>query len=58
MIFSLDLFSNAIVSGILLGGFYCAVAVGITPSSRASVSFQPIRTMGPSDKAFRMAAIQ
>lgn len=30
MIFSLDLFSNAIVSGILLGGFYCAVAVGIT----------------------------
>ncbi|MBN9582301.1 MAG: branched-chain amino acid ABC transporter permease [Afipia sp.] len=28
--FSLDLFSNAIVSGILLGGFYCAVAVGIT----------------------------
>ena len=30
MIFSLDLFCNAIVSGILLGGFYCAVAVGIT----------------------------
>jgi branched-chain amino acid transport system permease protein len=30
MIFSLDLFFNAIVSGILLGGFYCAVAVGIT----------------------------
>jgi branched-chain amino acid transport system permease protein len=30
MIFSLDLFSNAIVSGILIGGFYCAVAVGIT----------------------------
>lgn len=30
MIFSLDLFSNAIVSGVLLGGFYCAVAVGIT----------------------------
>src|SRR5258706_901912 len=30
MIFSLDLFSNAIVAGILLGGFYCAVAVGIT----------------------------
>jgi branched-chain amino acid transport system permease protein len=30
MIFSLDLFSNAIVTGILLGGFYCAVAVGIT----------------------------
>lgn len=30
MILSLDLFSNAIVSGILLGGFYCAVAVGIT----------------------------
>ncbi len=28
--FSLDLFSNAIVSGILLGGFYCAVAVGLT----------------------------
>jgi branched-chain amino acid transport system permease protein len=30
MIFSLDLFSNAVVSGILLGGFYCAVAVGVT----------------------------
>jgi branched-chain amino acid transport system permease protein len=30
MTFSLDLFSNAIVSGILLGGFYCAIAVGIT----------------------------
>jgi branched-chain amino acid transport system permease protein len=30
MIFSLDLFSNAIVAGILLGGFYCAVAVGVT----------------------------
>lgn len=30
MIFSLDLFANAIVSGVLLGGFYCAVAVGIT----------------------------
>lgn len=30
MIFSVDLFWNAIVSGILLGGFYCAVAVGIT----------------------------
>jgi branched-chain amino acid transport system permease protein len=30
MIFSFDLFCNAIVSGILLGGFYCAVAVGIT----------------------------
>jgi branched-chain amino acid transport system permease protein len=30
MTVSLDLFSNAIVSGILLGGFYCAVAVGLT----------------------------
>src|SRR5690606_21313595 len=30
MTFSLDLFSNAIVSGIMLGGFYCAIAVGIT----------------------------
>lgn len=30
MIFSVDLLSNAIVSGILLGGLYCAVAVGIT----------------------------
>jgi branched-chain amino acid transport system permease protein len=30
MIFSFDLFSNAVVSGILLGGFYCAVAVGVT----------------------------
>jgi branched-chain amino acid transport system permease protein len=28
--FSWDLLSNAIVSGILLGGFYCAVAVGLT----------------------------
>lgn len=27
--FSLDLFSNAVVSGILLGGFYAAVAVGL-----------------------------
>ena len=25
-----DLLSNALVSGVLLGGFYCAVAVGIT----------------------------
>ena len=58
MIFSLDLFSNAIVSGILLGGFYCAVAVGITPSSGASASFWSRRTMGPSDKAFRMATTQ
>jgi branched-chain amino acid transport system permease protein len=30
MMVSLDLFSNAIVSGILIGGFYCAVAVGLT----------------------------
>jgi branched-chain amino acid transport system permease protein len=30
MIFSLDLLCNAVVTGILLGGFYCAVAVGIT----------------------------
>src|SRR5947207_533259 len=30
MTFSLDLLSNAVVSGILLGGFYCAIAVGIT----------------------------
>jgi branched-chain amino acid transport system permease protein len=28
--FSWDLLSNAVVSGILLGGFYCAVAVGLT----------------------------
>src|SRR4051794_41648218 len=25
-----DLLSNALVSGVLLGGFYCAVAVGVT----------------------------
>ena len=25
-----DLLSNALVSGVLLGGFYCAVSVGIT----------------------------
>lgn len=30
MIFSFDLLSNAIVSGLLLGGFYCAISVGIT----------------------------
>ncbi len=30
MALSWDLFLNALVSGILLGGFYCAVAVGIT----------------------------
>ncbi|MDB5616514.1 branched-chain amino acid ABC transporter permease [Tardiphaga sp.] len=30
MTFSMDLLTNAIVAGIMLGGFYCAVAVGIT----------------------------
>lgn len=30
MIFSWDLFINALVSGVLLGGIYCALAVGIT----------------------------
>lgn len=30
MIVNLDLLANAIVSGLLLGGFYAAVAVGIT----------------------------
>jgi branched-chain amino acid transport system permease protein len=30
MIFSSDLFFNAIVSGIMIGGFYAAVACGIT----------------------------
>ncbi|MDB5656604.1 MAG: branched-chain amino acid transporter permease [Tardiphaga sp.] len=30
MTFSMDLLTNAVVAGILLGGFYCAVAVGIT----------------------------
>ena len=32
MIFSYDLLINAIVSGILIGGFYAAVACGITIS--------------------------
>jgi branched-chain amino acid transport system permease protein len=30
MTFSMDLLTNAVVAGIMLGGFYCAVAVGIT----------------------------
>jgi len=30
MIFSWDLFINALVSGVLLGGIYCALAVGLT----------------------------
>jgi branched-chain amino acid transport system permease protein len=30
MIFSWDLFINALVSGVLLGGIYCALAVGVT----------------------------
>ncbi|QDM25954.1 branched-chain amino acid ABC transporter permease [Tardiphaga sp. vice304] len=30
MTFSMDLLTNALVAGIMLGGFYCAVAVGIT----------------------------
>jgi branched-chain amino acid transport system permease protein len=30
MTFSMDLLTNAVIAGIMLGGFYCAVAVGIT----------------------------
>jgi branched-chain amino acid transport system permease protein len=30
MTFSMDLLTNAVVAGVMLGGFYCAVAVGIT----------------------------
>lgn len=30
MVFSFDLIANAVVAGILLGGFYCAIAVGVT----------------------------
>ena len=29
---SLDLFGNAVISGLLLGGFYAAVTIGITIS--------------------------
>jgi branched-chain amino acid transport system permease protein len=32
MVFSFDLFINALVAGVLLGGFYAAVSVGITIS--------------------------
>ena len=43
MVVSLDLLINAIVAGILLGGFYAAVTVGITISSIAQNQLQAMQ---------------
>ena len=43
MAVSLDLLMNAVISGLLLGGFYAAVSVGVVMPRRPMLAYPQLR---------------